>query len=168
MEFQTINGQKLCPYAKRRFGWKRFGKNGCGILAAYNALGLLGAPKDFESVFGHFQKWYRTHIFGILPYRIARFLRKNRISCRKEKDLAQLSADLKKGGAAILTYWNRTWFGKIPNIFGGAHTVAVHFDGDYEVFNRFSNRKKIYRFKGLSEPLEGCSLMRAYYLERMD
>lgn len=84
---------------------------------------------------------------------------------QESKQPQVLEALLKNGGAAILTYWNGTLFGCIPNIFAGAHTVAVHFDGRFTVYNRFSNREKVYSFESLQELLSQRRLIKGFYLQ---
>lgn len=163
-DFEPISGQKLCEYSSRRFGWRTIASNGCSVLAIYNALGLCGYPMTFEKIHAQLHRWYRPRWFGIFPWRIRRFFKKNSIACRTFKKPIQLEPLLKTGGAAVLTYWNATFFGRIPNIFAGAHSVAVHYDGRFTVYNRFSNRTKVYSFNALHELLHSRKLIKAFYL----
>ncbi len=163
-DFSPINGQRCCAYAARRFGWMRFGTNGCGVLAIYNALGLLGMEPCVDEILQHFR--HRPRLFGIFPCGLRRYFKKQQIPYRTAKNVQALEALLKNGGVAVVTYWNRALWGRIPWIFRGAHTVAVCCDGRFTVYNRFSNQDRSYVFDDLAELLKNRVFMKGFFLEK--
>ena len=168
LSFTPVNGQKVCEYAGRRFGWLRFGNNGCGVLAVYNALGLLGRKPSFAGLFGYFHAWYRPRFFGVFPWQIRRYFKKQAIPFRRERSLQELEEGLKGGGVAVLTYWNRCGelFGKrFPKPLRGAHSVAVFYEDKFTVCNRYSNRDRFYKYDSLEELLKDGLLIKAFYLK---
>lgn len=170
-DFEPINGQKLCEYANRRFGWRRFASNGCGVLAIYNALGLIGRAIPLEQIYRHFQAWYRPRFFGIRPIRIAQYLKKQNISFQTAQTPEQLDEFLKSGGVAVVSYWNRTFTlmgTELPNVFRGAHFVTIGFDERYTIYNRFSNRNRTYAFDTLDECLANHYYMKGFFLTKSD
>ena len=46
----TLNGQLALPFAGEKLGLGTYGKNGCGIIAVYNALQLLGRPQPLGEI----------------------------------------------------------------------------------------------------------------------
>ena len=46
----TLNGQLALPFAGEKLGLGTYGKNGCGIIALYNALQLLGRPRPLGEI----------------------------------------------------------------------------------------------------------------------
>jgi len=165
MEFAPINGQKICQYASLRLGWCTLKTNGCGVLAIYNALGLLGKTVPIQKILQFFHAWYRPHWFGITPRRIGAFLRKENVPFRV-LSVKEAEAVLKNGDIAIMTYWCRCFWGRFVDPFGGAHTVCVRYDGTFKVYNRFSNREKVYSFDRMEEILRSRRLIKLYCLQK--
>lgn len=164
-KFLPINGQKLCEYANLRLGWRKFAANGCGILAIYNALGLTGRRKKVEEIHRYFHAWYRPRFFGIHPWKLRRYFRKNKIECKTASSVEELDRYLKDGNVAVLTYWNRvSRVCGLPNLLRGAHSVCVRFDGKFTVYNRFSNRDHAYDFETLEDCLNGHVYMMGFVL----
>jgi len=153
MEFVPINGLSACAYGSLRLGWCRLKTNGCAVAAIYNALGFLGHRISLGEILRSFHAWYRPRFFGIWPWRIRSFLRQRGVSfCRS-------TADWRHGDVAIVTYWNRCFCNRFINPFGGAHTVCVRYDGQFWIYNRFSNRQKVYCCNTFEELLSGRRLI---------
>ena len=168
VEFEPINGQKLCEFANVRFGWRHIAANGCGVLAIYNALGLTGQAPSFDEIRRYFHAWYQPRFFGVHPWRIKRYLKKRNIMFEAAKTLELLEALLKNGGTAIVVYWNRTFQCggmTFPNLFRGAHCVTVRFDEKYTIYNRFSNRERTYEFDTLQECLANRYFMEGIFVK---
>lgn len=145
-EFRPVNGQLLCPYGEMPFGLWRVGRNGCALLAVYNALGLLGCPLSMEQIRDAFTRWYRPRLFGVFPGELRRFFRRRGLQVERMPHEGALQQRLQQGGVGILTYWNCKFslFGlRLPKFWKGAHTVAVcrGADGRYVVYNPLANRK---------------------------
>lgn len=158
-EFVPINGQALCEYARTRFGWLRIAENGCGAIAVYNAMGLLGRAIAFLDVRARLHRWYRPRFFGVSPRELKRCFMKLGVTCARTDSLEELHNLLQAGGVAVLTKWNARW----PRLYKGAHTVTITFDGEaYAVYNRYSNRDRVYFCVSLEEIIGEGSLIRAY------
>ncbi len=162
-EFAPINGQKLCEYARMRFGWLRIAQNGCGAIAIYNAMGLTGRVLAFSDVTARLDRWYKPRLFGVWPREIARCFTSIGVACTRADSLEELRDLLAAGGVAVLTKWNARW----PRLHKGAHTVAVSFDGKqtYTVYNRYSNRACAYSCESLEEIIGKGVFMRGYIVE---
>ena len=59
----TLNGQLALPFAGEKLGLGTYGKNGCGIIALYNALQLLGRPQPLGEIGADFVRHHRL-LFG--------------------------------------------------------------------------------------------------------
>ena len=59
-----IHGQESLPYANERFGWGCYGKNGCTLIAVYNALQLLEKPCSLGEICRRFRQKHRLLAFG--------------------------------------------------------------------------------------------------------
>lgn len=162
-DFIPINGQRLCEYANTRFGWLRIAQNGCGAIAVYNAMGLLGQATAFWDVRARLHRWYRPRFFGVRPRELERCLIQLGASCTRADSLEELRQSLGKGGIAVLTKWNA----RCPRVHKGAHTVSISFDGErYAVYNRYSNRDRVYLCASLEEIVGEGSFMRGYVVEK--
>ena len=75
-KFHTLNGQGLCIHKEVRYGWRRVKQNGCGLLAAYNALGILNRPMDFFEIRKHFHRFWKPRFRGTSAFELRRFFRK--------------------------------------------------------------------------------------------
>lgn len=162
MDFKPINGQSVSDCAGLRLGWCRLKTNGCAVLAIYNALGFLGRMMPLDGILNTFRAWYRPHVFGISPRRIRAFFRRQEIPFSCEESA------WREGDLAVITYWNRCFWRKIVNPFGGAHTVCVRYDGKFWVYNRYSNRAKTYCFDSLEELLAGRKVMQILKIQKKD
>lgn len=176
---QPINGQSLCAYANHPFGWIRLGQNGCAVLAIYNALLLRGTPVSLEQILHLLDHPLRPRFFGVRPGEVHRCLSSLQVPHQQFYSSSTLEEALKDGGIAIVIRWNRT----VPHFdftlspqplesyhiadpFGGAHCMALthHRDGQWTVFNRYSNRSKVYRYNSFSDFMENPATFLAGFL----
>ncbi|MBR6825948.1 MAG: hypothetical protein IKM59_05300 [Oscillospiraceae bacterium] len=163
---KPINGQKLCEYANISFGWCRFGHNGCVVLSIYNALLRSGYDCSVKKVHSMLHRPWRPRFLGVRVGEIRRCLRKLQIPFREFSSGRTLAASMVPGDVAILMRWNRTvpyidfTMGKeplsvlrFPDPFDGAHGVAVEYSapGKWLVYNRYSNRDRVYEYTTLEE-----------------
>ena len=164
--FETINGQGLCTYAQLRYGWRRVKHNGCGLLAAYNALGLLGRPMDFLEIRRYFHHIWRPRFLGSNTFELRRFFRKQGLAVLWIRDPSELEQRLKEGGVAVMIQWNsRIKSSKIPNPLKGAHLICATWEEDQlTVYNRYSNRSTVYRYSSVGALYEKPKLICALYL----
>ena len=125
----NVNGfifsQRSKAVANMRFGLKPIWYNGCGIIAVYNALLLLGFQFDLRNIADYFERRGKMlwGLFGTKPWSIGGFFKKNGFKirlCRWKK------AD---NGVYVIAVWN-----KRP----GMHYMAVKKDDDgIRVYNGY-------------------------------
>lgn len=131
-----INGQGVGDVAKYKYGSYFMAYNGCGIIASYNALIALGAPRDLNDV----ANWGESHgsvfrgAFGTRP-KSARLLFEHlgyRVKKLNPWKRRKFDPEAKAADACIFTYlWRSKRF---P--FVGAHTVYVKAnENTFEVYN---------------------------------
>ncbi len=163
---RPVNGQGVCPYAKVPFGWLTMSFNGCVILAIYNALLLSGWDADVMSIRNHLHRFWRARLLGVRHTEILSYLKKRKIPYKKVTTSDEFRAAMNPGDIAILMCWNRTvpycyfTMGAEPlsvlrfaDPFGGAHGMAVTLteQGTWKVYNRYSNRDRVYEYKDFKE-----------------
>ena len=179
---EPVNGQRLCPYGRIPFGWRRIAHNGCVLLAIYNALLLTGYEPDLMEIRSHLHRFWKPRFFGVRNREIARCLKKLGIPFRTVTSRKETGSALEPGAAAIVMSWNRSlpfcWFtmgeeplsvARFPDLFGGGHGVAacVTEQGVWRVFNRYSNRGIVYEYPNFEAfcPFEAL-FMKAFIIER--
>lgn len=136
MEDFIYNQQKI-PKNQWRYGFRPSAATGCGWIAVYNALRMMGHEEKPEKLVRNFT-WrfpivngnFGTFLFSpILYFRRRGFKVKTRI-CRKKFDEMAKNSD-----ACILFYY---WKGKFLQI--GSHFAAVQYkDGKFIGYNTFRN-----------------------------
>lgn len=128
-----INGQESLPYANERFGWGCYGKNGCTLIAVYNALQLLEKPSSLGKICLRFRQRHRLLAFGALgvsPWSMGAFFRETGVPAQGFWSLRRLTDDLTEGDIICFTVMNT------HNPFCGFHTMtARRLDGGFEVYN---------------------------------
>lgn len=144
-----IYNQGKIPKQQWRYGMRSSAAAGCGWIATYNALRLLGCRVEPETLIRYYEKQFPlihgnagTSILGpAVCFKQMGF--PTRVTARrKEFDAAAKAADV-----CILFYrWRRDW--KL-----GAHFVAVEYrDGAFVGYNTFRNSSGPDRY---GESLEG-------------
>ena len=162
-DFLPINGQSVCEYANMEFGWLSVSTNGCAAIAIYNALGFTGQAVYFSDVIKQLDSWHRPRFFGVMPGEIGNCLANFGASFTEADSISELELLMENGGVAIVTRWNRTSVRSLTMLYpilyesvdvsGGAHTMAVVHDGNgnYTVYNRYSNKPISYPYDSLEE-----------------
>ena len=107
--------------SRMRFGFFPSSFNGCGWIAAHNALCLLGKKPRADRIIAEFE-WFGAvlgGLFGLSPLCAACFFRRRgyrtTVTLRRDK----MDAAAREGTCCILYYWH----GK------GAHYIACRWDG---------------------------------------
>ena len=128
-----IHGQESLPYANERFGWGCYGKNGCTLIAVYNALQLLEKPRSLGEICRRFRQKHRLLAFGAWgasPWSMGAFFREAGIPARGYWSSRRLTDNLREGDVICFTVMNT------HNPFQGFHTMTARRSGDcFEVFN---------------------------------
>ncbi|MBQ8942640.1 MAG: hypothetical protein IJ062_12465 [Firmicutes bacterium] len=98
-----IYSQRRRDIAEMRFGLKPMWYNGCGIIAVYNALLLLGFQEDFRKITEYFERRGKMlwGLFGTKPWSIIRYFKKSgfKIKLCRPKNA--------ENGVYVITVWNK-------------------------------------------------------------
>ena len=154
-QLQPINGQKVCHYAKKPFGWLTMGENGCVILAIYNALLRSGWEASVEEIHGILNHPLQGRLCGVRTGELRACLRKLKIPFEEVYSPRELERRMGIGSVAVVMRWNRVVpycdftvgteplsVVDYPDPFGGGHGVALERIGPrlWRVYNRYSSR----------------------------
>jgi len=153
-----IFGQGLPEVANLKYGNYTIRYNGCELVAIYNALVNLDAPRDFKDIIASAEKmkgvkwslfWLKS-VFGTKPKGIGRLLEHYGRKITASKKRRNFSGMLLPGGTYIVTFFN-------GHIWQGIHTVMFVCDGDsgIRVFNHYDNDKKAREYESLDKFLAG-------------
>ena len=135
-----INGQ--ANFFNYRFGLFSLDEVGCGIIAIYNVLHLLGRPQKLTDLIREFEtNSTETILFGLLginPFSLKKYFKHQRIPYSKIRRMKDLNKLNKENSVYLLTFWNDA-----KHLTKGAHTVALCYtDGRYVVFNRTNGSRE--------------------------
>ena len=131
-----IYNQKKIPRRQWRYGLRSSAATGCGWIATYNALRLMGYHVDVEKLI-HYFTWQVPIIngnMGTFLFGPAIFFRQKGFPVkvtarRKEFDDLVKNSDV----SVLFYYWSRKFR-------FGAHFVAVRYqNGEYAGYNTYSN-----------------------------
>ena len=128
--------QRDIPRGQWRYGFRASAATGCGWVATYNALRLLGCPADPEEIIRYYERQVPllhgnagTLALAPLPYFRRRGFRAEHTSRYDRFDDVAKASDV----CLLFYYWHRKW--KF-----GAHFVAVQYlDGRYIGYNTYTN-----------------------------
>lgn len=156
----TLNGQLALPFAGEKLGLGTYGKNGCGIIAVYNALQLLGRPQPLGEIGAAFVRHHRL-LFGGLggtaPRCIAAFFRERRIPCAGSFFCRRLSETCAEGSVLVFTVMNAR------HPFRGFHTMAARKGcGGFTVYNVGPYDSGSRRCSSLRDAFPGGVFVRGY------
>lgn len=171
---KIINGQEMHSLDIVSFGWSNLADAGCGVIATHNAMILSGRESDVREVASYYAHKSRFRFFGVMPLEIGEYLDDNSIPYTKYKkqNESMLWSDLQNGGVAIVSFWNEmvsvgfnsTARCVAPNLFSGAHTVAITYSGGkYCVYNAYSNRDTAYYYSDITDYIAG-GYIDGYYI----
>ena len=98
-----IYSQRHRDIAEMRFGLKPMWYNGCGIIAVYNALLLLGFQEDFRQITEYFERKGKMlwGLFGTKPWSIVRYFKKRGFGLRFCRPKTA------ENGVYIIAVWNK-------------------------------------------------------------
>lgn len=157
-----INGQSA--YSAYHFGLSTMDKVGCGIIAVYNALRLLGEPVKFADLIREFETNSTETIsfgfFGINPFAMKKYFQMHSIPYSKLRSIEELEKTKESGGIYILTFWNDA-----KKLTQGAHTVALCYrEGKFTVYNRTNRGIQAAECSTAAEIVGNGRLIRGYQL----
>lgn len=144
-----INGQGLSPVKDMRYGVSTVQRAGCGVIAVYNALLLLGRPQPFYDViaWGDREAAALFGLLGTLPWKAKDLFRGLGCTVSAVRDPAQFDCCARQADVCLFTYWNRR-----GSIRQGMHTVCLRYwSGAVEVYNLSNSRAGVSRKVSLAE-----------------
>ena len=119
------------------FGLFRSSHNGCGWIATYNALIMLGNPQEPYKIISYYEKWGALvyGAAGILPTAVAGYFRSRGYTVKVSYNTSKFDTQAKSNTANVLFYWHDN----------GAHNIAVRWNGwefiGYNVYSGDSGPK---------------------------
>lgn len=148
-----INGQGLPPVKDMRYGVSNIARAGCGVIAVYNALLLLGNPHPFHEVvaWGDQKAAAAFGLLGTLPWKPKRLFQRLGYTVTAVTDEAQFDNSAQHADVCLFTYWNQK-----GSVRQGMHTVCLQYrDHAIDVYNLFNNYTGISRKPALKEWVAG-------------
>ena len=141
----TVSGQDLLPYSQDSCGLGTYANNGCGPIAIYNAMQLIGHPQSLGSIT---QAFFLEHgmvafgLGGIAPWSMELFLRSNDISYVGSAKESLLTNGVSEGDVIVYTVMFST----------GWHAMtALYTRNQYMVFNQYDNSSSPYMYSSLKD-----------------
>lgn len=144
-----IHGQSRPPVAGMRYGVVNAAWSGCGLIAVYNALLLLGNPHPLWDViaWGDLKGAALFGIFGTSHQRAGRLFRQLGYAVTAVTDPALFDAHAQRAEVCLFTFWNRK-----GRFYKGMHTVCAQWrEGALEVYNLYNTSDKIERLPSFGE-----------------
>ncbi len=133
---ELIYNQTKIPKKQWRYGFRSSAATGCGWIAAYNALQLLGKPEDPEKLIRYFTRHFPlvNGNFGTFLPNLVIFFKKKGYKVKVTPRRKKYDETAKNCDVCILFYW---WHEKRRL---GAHYVTLHYkDGRFTGYNTFRN-----------------------------
>lgn len=132
-----IWGQSAC--GDLPLGRCTMAKNGCEIIAVYNALRFLARAKPLEALIARYETEGWLMAWGHLgsdPYAAGDYLAAEGIPHRTFFDFDSLARGLDEGKVFILSFWLK------DRMFSGAHGVTLYrSEGDLWVSNLYNSQQ---------------------------
>ena len=151
-----IYGQAKGNAAKARMGLWSGKTNGCGWIATYNALKILGKSVHPKNIIYFYECWgsILQGAFGILPDAVADYFR---LQGRKVSMLnltnSGIDKKIKSSKVSILCYAHSS----------GLHYIAVRWTGkEFEAFNVYNNSTASKKYKSMEQFLKDGSNKKSY------
>lgn len=141
-----LNGQSMGDLKDMRIGSCDFAHSGCGAIATFNALSMVGRKPQMEEIVDFYERkgLVFNARFGVNPAGVKRFLSEQDLSWKLYSKKTDWDACLKENQVAILLYW---WVGPKGC---GAHYVSVEkINAGIRVYNVYGNRDTAYEYKDI-------------------
>ena len=130
-----INGQGSLPYSDASIGLGSYGASGCGVIAIYNAMQLLGNSVSLQDVADEvFPEMIGLGAGGIGPWSLDSYFSNHNIQYTPIYHPSTLYNNVTEGSVFVFTVLNDR-----NDIFGGFHTMAGQYiNGNYRIYNRYN------------------------------
>jgi len=146
-----INGQGSFKYADSSMMLGSYADNGCGVIAVYNAMQLLGKPQALGTVEDDLflcGGFLAGGLLGVKPWAIDDYFASQNISCTGYISATKLSHDVQEGSIIVFMILNNK-----NTIWKGAHYMAAQYiNGQYAVYNLYSNMTDVTMTNVLVDP----------------
>ncbi len=143
-----VNGQGLPPVADMRYGAANVRRSGCGLIAVYNALILLGNPQPLGDViaWGDLKGSRLLGLLGTSPRRTKKLLQKLGYNVKAVRSPKEFAAQARDVPVCLFTFWNQR-----GSILRGMHTVCLRCNAEglevYNLYNSSSHTERIASFE---------------------
>lgn len=154
-----INGQCRPPLAELPYGAWKMGRNGCEVIAVYNALLDLERPEPFRVLARELERngLLFNGFGGTNPAALENFFQSRKIGYQllRRRDRAGFDAAFSAADCAVLTYWTGTTLRRPDKSWNTLHTVSVHHScGAIAVCNVSAQGTEAVKAKSLEEFLK--------------
>ena len=135
---KMIYCQRDIPKDKWRYGFRSSAVTGCGWIAVYNALRIMGYKPDAEILIKYFE--HQIPLFngntGTFIFSPAMFFKRFGFSVKTTVGLKDFDAVAQNSDVCIMYYW---WH---KGIKFGAHFIAIqHTEKGFVSYNTYRNSK---------------------------
>ena len=134
----VINGQGAFKFSQTAFGMGSYAHNGCGAIAIYNAMQLLGYDLSLGMIYDQITNKYGLcmgGLFGIKASVIDDVFAERGITCTGYWSGNDLMQNVQEGNVVILYVMNDA-----STLFRGFHYVTAQYvDGQFLVYNVYNN-----------------------------
>ena len=144
----TINGQENLAYADQRIGVGTYGNNGCGLIAVYNAMQLIGQAVTLQDVAVElFDEMILSGAGGLNPFALDDYFTNHGIPFTSLYAEVFLETNVKEGSVFVFVVMNNK-----DNLFEGFHMMAGQYvNGKYRIYNRYNNSTAYESYTSWSE-----------------
>ena len=134
----VINGQGAFKFSQTAFGMGSYAHNGCGAIAIYNAMQLLGYDISLGMIYDQITNKYGLcmgGLFGIKASVIDDVFAERGITCTGYWSGNDLMQNVQEGNVVILYVMNDA-----STLFRGFHYVTAQYvDGQFLGYNVYNN-----------------------------
>lgn len=142
-------GQSIC--GDLPLGRCTMAKNGCEIIAVYNALRFAGREMPLDALIGRYEAKGWIMAWGHLgsdPYAAGEFFPAEGVPCRVFSDYETFAHAIQQGRVFVLSYWLK------DSLFSGAHGITlVRSETGLWACNLYNNQQSPRKIHDLSEIL---------------
>ena len=146
-----LNGQAMGDLKELRLGSCRFSHSGCGAIATFNAMSVLGLEPKMEDIVDFYEHngLILNAAMGVNPSAVKKYLKSKGLQWKFYSKSKDWDACLGKDQIAILLYW---WVNRKGC---GAHYVSVErTDEGINVYNEYGNRDYTHKYKDMQTFLD--------------
>lgn len=141
-----LNGQGMGELKDMRIGSCTFAHSGCGAIATFNAMSMIGREPKIEEIVDFYEHngLILNARMGVNPSGVKRYLKSRNVKWEFYSGKNDWDSKLSKEQVAIVLYW---WVNRKGC---GAHYIAMErTDEGICVYNEFGNRDTVYKYKDI-------------------